>query len=159
MLGDVSLFSALENGQRDRQDIIERCVRCKADIVAEDEHDTGKRRVLNLGHTFGHAVESRSGYTLLHGEAVAVGMAMISRAALRKGILDQDSCTRILSLLHAFSLPTESPYPADALYDTLLLDKKFSQGKLHLIVPCSIGHCSTMAVTPTELKEWLEAGI
>ena len=159
ILGDVSLFSALENGQRDRQDIIERCVRCKADIVAEDEHDTGKRRVLNLGHTFGHAVESRSGYTLLHGEAVAVGMAMISRAALRKGILDQDSCTRILSLLHAFSLPTESPYPADALYDTLLLDKKFSQGKLHLIVPCSIGHCSTMAVTPTELKEWLEAGI
>ena len=155
----TTLFSALENGQRDRQDIIERCVRCKADIVAEDEHDTGKRRVLNLGHTFGHAVESRSGYTLLHGEAVAVGMAMISRAALRKGILDQDSCTRILSLLHAFSLPTESPYPADALYDTLLLDKKFSQGKLHLIVPCSIGHCSTMAVTPTELKEWLEAGI
>lgn len=158
ILGDEKLFSSLENGQKDITEIIERCVQCKAEIVAEDEHDLGKRRLLNLGHTFGHAVENRSGYTLLHGEAVAIGTAMISRAAVKKGMLDQNSCTRILSLLQSFSLPAESPYPAAELYDTLLLDKKFSQGKLHLIVPCGIGRCKTTAVTPTELKEWLEAG-
>lgn len=158
ILGDETLFSALENGKADIANIIERCVQCKADIVAEDEHDLGKRRLLNLGHTFGHAVESRSSYTFLHGEAVAIGTAMISRAAVRKGMLDQNACARILSLLHGFSLPTESPYPAAELYDTLLLDKKFSQGILHLIVPQAIGHCETVAVTPAELKEWLEAG-
>jgi 3-dehydroquinate synthase len=157
VLGDKTMFSALENGKMDIADIIERCVQCKADIVAEDEHDLGKRRLLNLGHTFGHAVESRSSYSLLHGEAVSVGMAMISRAAVRKGVLEQHECTRILSLLQAFSLPTESPFSAAELYDTLLLDKKFSQGKLHLIVPHVIGHCEIVAVTPAELKEWLEA--
>jgi 3-dehydroquinate synthetase len=83
---------------------------------------------------------------------------MISRAAVRKGVLEQHECTRILSLLQAFSLPTESPFSAAELYDTLLLDKKFSQGKLHLIVPHVIGHCEIVAVTPAELKEWLEAG-
>ncbi len=158
ILGDKTLFSALENGHENISEIIERCVQCKADIVAEDEHDLGKRRLLNLGHTFGHAIEKRSAYTLLHGEAVAAGTAMISRAAVRKGMLDRNSCSRVLSLLQAYSLPTESPYPANELYDTLLLDKKFSQGKLHLIVPCGIGYCKTVAVTPTELKEWLEAG-
>ena len=158
ILGDETLFSALEKGQKDITGIIERCVQCKADIVAEDEYDLGKRRLLNLGHTFGHAVESRSGYTLLHGEAVAVGTAMISRAAVQKGMLGQDACDRILSLLQVFSLPTEAPYPAGKLYDTLLLDKKFSQGKLHLIIPRAIGRCEAVAVTPAELKEWLEAG-
>ena len=128
------------------------------EIVRKDEKDRGERMVLNLGHTFGHAIEKRSAYTLLHGEAVAAGTAMISRAAVRKGMLDRNSCNRVLSLLQAYSLPAKSPYPANELYDTLLLDKKFSQGKLHLIVPCGIGYCKTVAVTPTELKEWLEAG-
>ena len=77
VLGDKALFETLQNRTADLPAVIETCVKCKAEIVEEDEHDLGRRRLLNLGHTFGHAVENRSGYSLLHGEAVAIGMAMI----------------------------------------------------------------------------------
>ena len=158
ILSDEPLFHALETGCIDISEVIERCVRCKAEIVAEDEHDLGKRRLLNLGHTFAHAIENRSGYMLLHGEAVAVGTAMICRAAVSKGLLRQEDCARILSLLKAYNLPVETDFPAEELYDTLLLDKKFSGGMLHLIVPHTVGHCEVLPVTPDELRTWLEAG-
>ena len=158
ILSDEPLFHALETGCIDISEVIERCVRCKAEIVAEDEHDLGKRRLLNLGHTFAHAIENRSGYMLLHGEAVAVGTAMICRAAVSKGLLRQEDCARILSLLKAYDLPVETGFPAEELYSTLLLDKKFSGGMLHLIVPHAVGHCEVLPVTPDELRTWLEAG-
>lgn len=159
VLGDRALFETLKNRGHDLPQVIETCVRHKAAIVAEDERDTGLRRLLNLGHTFGHAVESRSGYTLLHGEAVSVGMAMICRAACAKGLLSQSDFEAVAALLRAFDLPTETDYSADELYDTLLLDKKFSGGKLHLIVPREIGRCDILPVTPDELRFWLEAGL
>ena len=137
---------------------IETCVRMKAEIVEEDERDTGRRRLLNLGHTFGHAVESRSGYSLLHGEAVAIGTAMIARAAVKKGFLDSEKANDIEALLKQYGLPTETGDSADDLYDTLLLDKKISSGKLNLIVPREIGRCEAIPVNPTELRTWLEAG-
>ena len=94
ILGDADLFDTLQQGSFTQEEIIETCVRMKADIVAEDEHDFGRRRLLNLGHTFGHAVEARSGYALLHGEAGARGTAMNARAAVRKGMLDAPSTWR-----------------------------------------------------------------
>ena len=159
VLGDRALFETLQNRDHDVPQVIETCVRHKADIVAEDERDTGLRRLLNLGHTFGHAVESRSGYTLLHGEAVSVGMAMICRAACAKGLLSQSDFEAVVTLLRSYDLPTETAYSADELYDTLLLDKKFSGGRLHLIVPREIGRCDILPVTPDELRFWLEAGL
>ena len=156
MLCDAGLFQKLEKQSSSLPEIIETCVRCKAEIVAEDEHDTGRRRLLNLGHTFGHAVESRSHFTLLHGEAVAIGMGMICRAAVKKAFLSKEDCERITALLEKTGLPTKSPYGPDELYETLLLDKKFSGGKLHLIVPRGIGRCDIVPVTPEDLREWLE---
>ena len=159
VLGDRALFETLQNHEHDVPQVIETCVKHKAEIVAEDERDTGLRRLLNLGHTFGHAVESRSGYTLLHGEAVSVGMAMICRAACAKGLLSQSDFEAVAALLRSYDLPTETAYSADELYDTLLLDKKFSGGRLHLIVPRGIGRCDILPVTPDELRFWLEAGL
>ena len=158
VLGDPALFKTLQRGNADLPAVIETCVRCKADIVAEDEQDLGRRRLLNLGHTFGHAVESRSAYSLLHGEAVAIGMAMICRAAEKNGMLSASDRDAVISLLHATGLPTETDFSAVELYDTLLLDKKFSGGKLHLIVPCAIGECRIVPVSPDELRGWLEKG-
>ena len=158
VLADPALFETLQNGDADLPAIIETCVRCKAEIVAEDEQDLGRRRLLNLGHTFGHAVESRSAYSLLHGEAVAIGMAMICRAAEKNGMLPTSDRDAVISLLRATGLPTETDFSAGELYDTLLLDKKFSGGKLHLIVPCAIGECRIIPVTPFELRDWLENG-
>jgi 3-dehydroquinate synthase len=159
LLGDAALFTALRDKTADLPAIIETCVKQKAAIVAEDERDTGKRRLLNLGHSFGHAIESRSHYTLLHGEAVSIGMAMICRAACAKGLLAEADCAAVISLLSAYGLPTETAFRADELYNTLLLDKKISGGKLHLIVPRSIGRCDIIPVTAEESREWLEAGL
>lgn len=76
----------------DRETVIERCVILKRDVVDRDEFDTGARKLLNLGHTFGHGVEARSDFTLSHGKSVAIGMAIIARAAAKKGMLSQEDC-------------------------------------------------------------------
>ena len=157
ILGDADLFDTLQQGGFTPENIIETCVRMKADIVAEDEHDFGRRRLLNLGHTFGHAVEAKSGYQLLHGEAVAVGTAMIARAAVRMGMLDAHSRDAIVETLESFGLPVRTDYGADELYELLLLDKKISSGKLSLIVPLGIGWCEAIPVDRGKLRQWLEA--
>ena len=158
ILGDPVLFQTLKDRSGSLPDVIETCVKCKADIVAEDEHDVGRRRLLNLGHTFGHAVERASGFQLLHGEAVAIGTGMICRAAVKKGYLSSEDRDEILSLLHSYGLPTETDYSPAALQDALLLDKKFSGGKLHLVVPCGIGKCEIVPAGQEELPLWLEMG-
>ena len=157
VLGDADLFDSLQRKSCSHEEIIENCVKMKAEIVEEDEHDLGRRRLLNLGHTFGHAVESRSSYSMLHGEAVAVGMAMIANAAVKKGYFDAADRNALIGVLEGYGLPTKTDYSAEELYDTLLLDKKISSGKLHLVVPRSIGCCNTVAVDPEELRGWLEA--
>ena len=157
VLGDPDLFDLLQTGKYTLEEVIEICVRMKAEIVEEDELDRGRRRLLNLGHTFGHAIEKRSGFSLLHGEAVAVGMAMIARAAVRKGYMDQAARDAIIELISCYGLPTETEYSADELFDALLLDKKIASGKLHLIVPRTIGWCETVPVGNDALREWLEA--
>ncbi len=159
ILFDPALFAALRDRTIDLPSVIETCVKLKAAVVAEDERDTGLRRLLNLGHSFGHAVESRSHYALLHGEAVAVGTAMICRAAQNRGLLSRADCEAVIALLAAYGLPTETEYTAAELFDTLLIDKKFSGGKMHLIVPREIGRCEIVAAAPGELRFWLEAGL
>ena len=74
------------------------------------------------------------------------------------GVLDAASRETVLEMLGRFGLPTRTEFPPDTLYETLLLDKKFASGRLHLIVPHTIGWCVTVAVTPDELRQWLEAG-
>ncbi len=157
VLGDPDLFGALQLRTCAVEDVIETCVTMKADIVAEDEHDLGRRRLLNLGHTFGHALERRSEYRLLHGEAVAVGLAMIARAAVKMGFLNPASRDAIVSLLQDYGLPVSPDCPAENLLEPMLLDKKISSGRLHFIVPRDIGVCETVPVSPEELPRWLEA--
>ena len=88
--------------------VIATCVGMKRDLVVADEFDRGSRQLLNLGHTFGHAVEACSGYTVPHGCGVAIGMAIIARAAARRGICTDDTCAQILALLRQYGLPTET---------------------------------------------------
>ena len=157
IMSDADLFDHLQLHDIGIEEIIETCVKIKAEIVGEDERDTGRRRLLNLGHSFGHAIESRSGYKLLHGEAVAVGLAMISRASVKMGRLDPFSLDAILELLRNYSLPAEPEWPAKELFDLILMDKKIYSGKLHLIVPKAIGWCEIEALNFQELRLWLEA--
>ena len=138
--------------------VIATCVGMKRDLVAADEFDRGSRQLLNLGHTFGHAVEACSGYTVPHGCGVSLGMAIIARAAARRGICTDDTCAQILALLRQYGLPTETDFCRDALADAARADKKIADGKLHLIVPARIGHCRIETVLAADIPAWLADG-
>ena len=156
VIGSRVFFDRLNQGGVPIDEIIETCVRMKAEIVAEDEQDLGRRRLLNLGHSFGHAVESRSGYSLRHGEAVAIGMAMISRAAFRRGLMEKTEKDRLIALLEKSGLPVSCEYGPDELIETLRLDKKISGDTISLVIPQRIGESELMKVPVSDLHEWLE---
>jgi 3-dehydroquinate synthase len=123
--------------------VIARCCRLKADVVEQDEFErSGLRAVLNYGHTFAHAFETLSGYgTLLHGEAVSIGMMCASRLAERLGRIDAATTARQHRLLEALGLPIEVPaVDRDEALQAMLRDKKVSHGKLRFVLPSRLGH-------------------
>ncbi len=143
VLFDEALFSHLEETglNFDRETVIARCVELKARVVADDEFDKGNRRLLNLGHTFGHAIEKASNYTVSHGEAVAIGIAMAARSAVKLGICSREGCTRILALLGQFSLPVYTDFSPTVLHHFALSDKKAEGASMPLILPQAVGRC------------------
>lgn len=143
----------------DWERVIARCVSHKRDIVAADEFDRGQRNLLNLGHTFGHAVEACSNFALSHGRAVAIGTAMAARAAAARGICDQGTATRIMWLLERFGLPVFTHYTAGELLDAALSDKKRSGDTVNLILPERIGGCVIHPVSVGELETIIQAGL
>ncbi len=155
VLYDPALFAHLEERglDFDREAVITRCVELKRDVVMEDEFDTGARMKLNLGHTIGHGVEARSHFGISHGKAVAIGIAIVSRAA---GCPD---ASRILNLLQKFGLPTTTEYTSEELYAYTLSDKKRSGGTVSLIVPRAIGDCAIVPTPVENLKSFIEAGL
>ena len=138
--------------------VIATCVAMKRDLVAADEFDRGSRQLLNLGHSFGHAVEKCSDYAVPHGCGVAIGMAIIARAAAKRGICTEDTCAQILALLRQYGLPTETDFTCDALTDAARSDKKIADGKLHLIVPERIGYCRIETIPAADIRAWLADG-
>jgi len=138
--------------------VISTCVKMKRSYVENDEFDRGLRMKLNLGHTFGHAVEACSGYGTLHGQAVAMGMAAVTKAAVEMGLCSKETLDRLTELLEAYSLPTEIPYDVESMYRTMLVDKKNNGAVTSLIVPVSIGNCKIMKVSTDKLKDWLIEG-
>lgn len=122
---------------------IRRCCELKAAVVAADEKETsGLRALLNLGHTYGHAIEAEMGYGVwLHGEAVAAGMVMAARTAELLGVLRPQETSRIIALLQRTGLPVRGPesMTADMYLPHMMRDKKVQGGKLHLIIPTSLG--------------------
>lgn len=123
---------------------IARSCRLKADIVARDETEQGDRALLNFGHTFGHALEVLLDYgTLVHGEAVAIGMVLAADYSAQLGVANQTDADRLKALLHAFGLPTELPQALNAaqIVDKMRLDKKALHGELRLVLWRGIGAC------------------
>jgi 3-dehydroquinate synthase len=154
LLGDAAFFSWLEanwgdifSGAPAREHAIAVCCRAKAGIVARDERETGERALLNLGHTFGHALEAGAGFSgrLLHGEAVALGMALAFEFSARKGLIAAAEAERVRAHLAAVGLPThvkDIPGGApglDELMDLIAQDKKVKRGRLTFILARGIG--------------------
>ena len=161
VLYDPELFSHLEEKglSFDREAVIARCVELKRDVVAEDEFDTGARQRLNLGHTIGHGVEARSNFTISHGKAVAIGMAIVSRTAAARGTCSRETCEKIQSVLAFFQLPTTTERTAQELYESALSDKKRAGSTVTLVVPERIGSCLLMPTPVAEVKSFIEAGL
>ena len=161
ILYDPALFAYLQNNglSFDREAVITRCVQLKRDVVAEDEFDTGSRMKLNLGHTIGHGIEANSRYEISHGKAVAIGMAIVSRAAAAFQLCTHETTAGIEAVLQQFGLPTETAYTAQQLFDSALSDKKRSGGTVNLVVPTEIGRCSIHPIPTNELKSFIEAGL
>ena len=155
LLGDLSFFEWLEaNGAKvlarepaALAHAVARCVEMKAEIVAEDETEQGRRALLNLGHTFGHALESETGHgpALLHGEAVAAGQALAFRFAAAQGLCATQAARRATAAIAAAGLPTGlsqvpgHPFAADRLVRHMAQDKKAEGGKLTFILARGLG--------------------
>jgi len=140
--------------------VVARCCRLKADVVEQDEREEGGRRaVLNFGHTFGHAFEMLLGYgTLLHGEAVSIGMVCAARLAERLGRIDASATDRIRSLLKTLGLPTEVPkLDPGKILDAMMHDKKVQHGRLHFVLPTRLGHVELVdGVEPADIRAALD---
>jgi 3-dehydroquinate synthase len=154
LLGDAPFFAWLENNWREvfgggpaREHAIAICCRAKAEIVARDERETGDRALLNLGHTFGHAFEAACGFSdrLLHGEAVAIGMALAFAFSAKQGLVSATEAERATRHLAAVGLPMRpqdisGPLPSiDQLMELIAQDKKVKRGRLTFILVKGIG--------------------
>lgn len=141
--------------------VVSRCCQLKAEVVQDDERETsGRRAILNYGHTFAHALEAASGYgELLHGEAVSIGMMCAARLAHAMGRIEESLITRQHALLQAVGLPVSAPdLDIDQLMDLMMHDKKVEYGRLRFILPTRMGHVELVADVDPELVRDAWAG-
>jgi 3-dehydroquinate synthase len=133
----------------------------KARIVEQDEHEAGLRAILNLGHTFGHAIETVMGYgNWLHGEAVAAGMVMAIDLSIREGLVDEELRKRSIDLLSRAGLPVSPPanISLEQYLDVMAIDKKTLDGKIRLVLLRALGEAFVSADYSREnLQETLNA--
>lgn len=153
---DAGLLDELETDTPNWTAIIARCLTIKAALVAADERDTGARRLLNFGHTFGHAYEAAGGYAACtHGEAVAAGMAAMLRWQLRRGDGVQAAYDRLLALLERWELPCTMPFDTETVSRYLARDKKCEGDTLHAVLLWAIGDAYVEDVPLAALQEGL----
>lgn len=165
LLGDLESYAGLSADAPELPEVVRRCCAIKAQIVADDEKETansGGRALLNLGHTFAHAIENVAGYgEYLHGEAVAIGLVLATRLSVEIGQLRTETVGRVESLLQAYQLPTrlEKPLPLEELMAAMQRDKKTLGGKLRFVTMTGLGTAITSEGVDSRLVEevWTEA--
>ena len=156
-----SLFALFESGRLETSptEVIARCVAYKAGVVERDETEQNERRLLNLGHTVGHAIEMCSGYSIPHGHAVAAGLAIMARGAEKLGWTGGPVAARICACLAKNGLPVTTTYTAEELAEAALADKKRTGNDITLVIPRQIGRCELKKIPVTELLPIIRAGL
>jgi len=139
-------------------DVVERCVRHKGCIVEIDELEKNERRLLNLGHTIGHAIEKCSHYGVTHGHGVSTGMAMIARAGEALGMTEKGTAERIEAVLARYDLPIDTEFDKESLVNAALSDKKRRGGSITLVIPKKIGECILHTEPVEKLSNYIELG-
>lgn len=149
LIANKSLFYAIleKDITKDIEYYITKCIEIKRDIVQKDELDTGIRQVLNFGHTIGHAIEQDSKYNLLHGEAVSVGMSLMSK--------EYDYYKDLEKVLNKYTLPLSYDYDLDVMFNYIMTDKKVVGNKLNIILVEEVGNGFIKTISIKEIKEYL----
>lgn len=158
-IADAAMFAYLEeNAHRalklDRQvieDLVYRSLVIKAAIVNQDEKETGERRKLNFGHTYGHAIEKVTG--IPHGQAVSIGMAIAARLSLQRGMMTDQEHDRLLTLLAKLHLPTQMAFDRKAVVEALGKDKKRENLRIHFVLLHGLGHAVVTDIALAELRQ------
>lgn len=158
---DEALFELLEKDQAFSpallMEIVRRCMLVKCRIVEHDERESGERKLLNFGHTLGHAIEKHLNFEgISHGCAVAIGMTAITAASERAGLTQSGTTARLRALLRKFGLPTTSPVTLQDITDAVKLDKKCVGGRVDLVVLPRIGDACCHRVKIEELQDFLQ---
>jgi 3-dehydroquinate synthase len=158
IIAEPWIFQLLEQVDRsDLTELVARNIEVKAAVVAEDERDaSGRRAVLNFGHTVGHAIERAAGYgVMLHGEAVSLGIVAACEISVRKAAFPEAQRDQVLASLHAFDLPTRLPvdFPRDQIMPALAADKKFERGEVRFVLTSGFGSARlTNEVTVDDIR-------
>ena len=129
----------------------------KAGIAGRDPEEHGERRLLNLGHTFAHAIEKLSGESISHGNAVAMGIILAARLAVKAGWAEKYLESTLVKDFKACGLPVECTFSIQDMAEAMKKDKKADGGRIHFVIPTGIGHVETKALTPEEAIRLLEA--
>ena len=140
---------------------IRRSCAIKAEVVGKDEREGKLRKILNYGHTLGHALETVTRYkTYLHGEAVSLGMVFSVKLGLKMGLTDESSCRRLIDLIEKTGLPASlSNIKVGDILKSMGLDKKVSGGRIHFVLAKRIGHVAVQAVDHKAIKDLLAVGL
>lgn len=162
MIADEELFGIIENSpyRAASEELIARCVDIKRRFVEADERDTGARMMLNFGHTIAHAIEAASEYKVLHGYAVAAGMAIITRSACNKGYCTDEVPARLERVLSDNFLPIDTSFTVEELLPFVAGDKKAQSDHINTVLPRKIGLCEIRKIRLDEMEElMLDGGI
>lgn len=160
VIADADLFGRIERAGYEAlradtdllKDAVTAAIRVKAEIVERDERESGERRKLNLGHTLAHAIEKAS-KRMNHGEAVAVGTALIAGAAVKLGVLKAEACDRIVNVLKGLGFDLTPPVEVKRLLKEVGKDKKNEDGMLRIVLPTGIGSCEVRPMPVEEFRK------
>ncbi|MBS6385934.1 MAG: 3-dehydroquinate synthase [Atopobium sp.] len=139
-----------------RQELIQECIELKKSIVEADFKEAGSRKLLNLGHTLGHAIETLSNFELGHGSCVAAGTSMLAKACSKLGLCSVEDAENIITLTQSYNLPTSTSFSVEELYSAALHDKKSHADSIDVALIYGIGDVRIERKSFTELKQLIE---
>ncbi|MBQ4128858.1 MAG: 3-dehydroquinate synthase [Ruminococcus sp.] len=154
----VELFDMLNNVdiKENIEDIILECLKIKRDVVNEDERESGIRMILNFGHTAGHSIEKLSDFSLSHGESVAKGMVLITKASEKLGLTKAGSALKIIELCKKCNLNTDVNFSIDDIAQSAKNDKKGSGEKLNIVLLKELGECFIHTIYKNDFAQFLK---
>ncbi len=159
MIRGEGIEELLADAEENLEEIIARCIKIKRDVVCEDEFEGGIRRILNFGHTAGHAIEKAADFTISHGSCVAVGMCIITRAWEKRGLCEKGTYDRLVSMLDKFALPKDTDLGAEEMLEISKSDKKAESSGVNIVVPLNVGSCDVVKVSMEELLNIYKEGL